>query len=132
MSKIIENVDDVKLLISKYEWLKDRVLKLLDYHYGQIEIQSIGYSNSDLEISFIIEECCRGTNFTEYHDVVVPIEWLFLDDEELERVKKEKKEADEEARRRQEQLNEMFRKKALEHEEREEYERLKKKFEGES
>lgn len=132
MSKIIENVDDVKLVISKYEWLKDKALKLIDYSYGQIEILDIEYSDNDLEISFMIEECCRGENFTDYHDVVVPIEWLFLDDEELKRVKKEKKEVEEEARRRQEELNEMFRKKAQERKDREEYERLKKKFEGES
>ena len=130
MNKIIKNIDDVKLVISKYEWLKNRAIELLDY-YGDIEILSIEHSDNDLEISYMTEECCRGENFTEYHDDVVPIEWLFLDDEELKRAKKEKKEAEEEARRKQEELNEMFRKKAQEHKDREEYERLKKKFEGE-
>lgn len=131
MSKIIENVEDVKLLISKYEWLKDKVIDMLDDDYdGHIEEISIEISDDDLEISFTTNDYCYGEHFNNYYDEVIPIAWLFLDDEELKKVKKEKKEAEEETRRMQEELNEIFRKQAKEQKEREEYERLKAKYEN--
>jgi hypothetical protein len=129
MSKIIENVEDVKLLISKYEWLKDRVIDLLDDDYdGNIEEINIGVSDDDLEISFETNHYCYGEHFTGYYDEVVPIAWLFLDDEELKKIKKEKKEAEKEARQRAEELKEIWKKQAKEQEERAEYERLKAKY----
>ena len=130
MSKIIENVEDVKLLISKYEWLKDRVIEMLDDYDGNIEEISIGFSDDDLELSFTTNGYCYGEHFNNYYDEVIPIAWLFLDDEELEKVKKEKKEAEEEARRMQKELNEILKKQAKEQKEREEYERLKAKYEN--
>lgn len=130
MSKIIENVEDVKLIISKYEWLKDRVIDMLDDYDGYIEEISIEFSDDNLEISFTTNDYCRGEHFNNYYDEVIPIAWLFLDDEELKKVKKEKKEAEEEARRMQEELNEILRKQAKEQKEREEYERLKAKYEN--
>jgi hypothetical protein len=130
MNKIIGNVEDVKLLIDKYERFKDRIFELLRGFYdGCIEEINIEYSDDDLEISFTANIYCRGERFGEDYCIVLPIAWLFLNDEELKEAKKRKKEEEEEKKRKQEELNEIFRKKAQEQEDREEYERLKAKFE---
>jgi hypothetical protein len=125
MSKIIENVDDVKLLINKYEWLKEQSERLFDDECFD-EIEGLEWDDDDLTIYY--STYYKGC--IEYLDVTVPIAWLFLDDEELEKVKKEKKEAEEETRRMQKKLNEILKKQAKEQKEREEYERLKAKYEN--
>jgi len=131
MSKIIENIEDVKLLLSKYEWLKDRVIELLDGFYdGHIEEISIENSDDELEISFTTYDYCYGEHLNESYDIVLPIIWLFLDDEELKKAKKEKKEEEEEIKRKQKELNEIFKRRAQEQKDRKEYERLKAKFEN--
>lgn len=129
MSKIIKNEEDVKLIISKYEWLKDRVSDLIDYTDKLDEILSIEFSDDDLTVYFTTYYYCYGECNTEHCNDTFPIAWLFLNDEELEKAKKEKKEAEEEVIRKQKELNEILKKQAQEQKEREEYERLKAKFE---
>ena len=125
MSKIIENVEDVKLLINKYEWLIEQSEKLFDDRCFD-EVERLEWDDDDLTIYY--STWCSGE--VEHLNVTVPIAWLFLDDEELEKEKKKKKEAEEEERRMQKELNEMIKKRAQEQKEREEYERLKAKFEA--
>jgi len=125
MSKIIENVEDVQLLLSKYEWLKEQAERLIsDYHFSEIENIEIDDDNCML-ISY--STYCRG--YTDHENESVPIKWLFLSDEELKKAKEEKKKEEEEIKRKQKELNEIFKKRAQEQKDREEYERLKKKFE---
>jgi predicted Fe-S protein YdhL (DUF1289 family) len=124
MSKIIENIDDVKLLINKYEWLVDQSKRLLDNRWRN-EVESLKWNDDDLIIYY--STYCKGCY--DHDSEIVPIAWLFLDDEELEKAKKEKKEAEEEVRRKQKELNEILKKQAQEQKDREEYERLKAKFE---
>lgn len=125
MSKIIENIDDVKLLINKYEWLIGQSERLFDDSYVD-EVERLEWYDNDL----IIYYSTYWKGEIEHLSVAVPIEWLFLGDEELKKAKKEKKEEEEEVRRKQEELNEIFRKQAKEQKEREEYERLKAKYEN--
>jgi len=125
MSKIIENIDDVKLLINKYEWLIEQSERLVDDRWFD-EVERLEWYDNDLTIYY--STYCFGS--IEHTNTSVPIEWLFLDDDELEKVKKEKKEEEEEIRRKQERLKEIIRKQAQEQKEREEYERLRAKFES--
>jgi hypothetical protein len=127
MSKIIENVEDVKLLINKYEWLVEQSERLFDDRCFD-EVERLEWDDDDLTIYY--STWCSGE--VEHLNVTVPITWLFLDDGELEKAKREKKEAEEEERRMQKELNEMIKKRAQEQKEREEYERLKAKFEAEN
>lgn len=123
MSKIIKNIDDVKLIISKYEWLIGQSERLFDEKYFD-EIERLEYCDNDLRVYY--STYYRGD--IEHLDVIVPIEWLFLNDAELEKAKKEKEEEEEEVRRKQKELNEILKKREREQKEREEYERLKAKF----
>lgn len=125
MSKIIENIDDVKLLINKYEWLIEQSERLFDDRCFD-EIERLEWDDNDLIIYY--STWCSGE--IEHLKATVPIAWLFLNDEELEKAKKEKEEAEEEIRRKQKELNEILKKQAQEQKDREEYERLKKKFEA--
>jgi hypothetical protein len=127
MSKIIENVEDVKLLINKYEWLVEQSERLFDDRCFD-EVERLEWNDDDLTIYY--STWCSGE--VEHLNATVPITWLFLDDGELEKAKREKKEAEEEERRMQKELNEMIKKRAQEQKEREEYERLKAKFEAEN
>jgi hypothetical protein len=127
MSKIIENVEDVKLLINKYEWLVEQSERLFDDRRFD-EVERLEWDDDDLTIYY--STWCSGE--VEHLNATVPITWLFLDDGELEKAKREKKEAEEEERRMQKELNEMIKKRAQEQKEREEYERLKAKFEAEN
>jgi predicted Fe-S protein YdhL (DUF1289 family) len=124
MSKIIENIDDVKLLINKYEWLVDQSKRLLDDRWLD-EVENLEWNDDNLIVHY--STYCKGCYDHDCENV--PIAWLFLDDEELEKAKKEKKEAEEEVRRKQKELNEILKKQAQEQKDREEYERLKAKFE---
>lgn len=134
MTETIKNINDVKLLISRYELLQYKIIEVIELFYDyDINIEEIHieeYSDNDLNVSVTTNNYCRGEHWNEYYDIVFPIAWLFLDDEELKKVIKEKKETEEEARRKQEELNEIFRKQVKEQKEREEYERLKTKYEN--
>ena len=115
MSKIVKNIDDVKLLLKKYEWLKDKVLNIVDDivdYDGNIDEEEVNIelSGDNLEISFTTDQYCYGEHSHNYYTTVFPISWLFLDDEELEKAEKEKEEAEEEAKRKLEEKNEMLRK----------------------
>lgn len=126
MSKIIENIEDVKLLINKYEWLAEQAERLVDDRWFD-EVERLEWQDDDLLIYY--STYYKGC--IEHLNTAVPIEWLFLDDDdELEKVKKEKKEEEEEIRQRQKKLNDIIRKQAQEQKDREEYERLRAKFEA--
>lgn len=125
MSKIIENVDDVKLLINKYEWLIEQSKRLFDDNCFD-EVERLEWEDNDLTIYY--STWCSGD--VEHLKVTVPISWLFLGDKELEKAKRKKKEEEEEIRRKQKELKEILKNQAQEQKDREEYERLKAKFEG--
>lgn len=125
MSKIIENIDDVKLLINKYEWLKEQAEKLFDDYWFD-EIEMLEWDDDDLTIYY--STFCRGD--VEHCSETVPIAWLFLSHEELEKAKRKKKEEEKEIKRKQKELNEIFKRRAQEQKDREEYERLKAKYEN--
>lgn len=126
MNKIIENIDDVKLLINKYEWLKDRAIDMIDDNDFD-EIQNLEWSDDDLTIYY--STYCYGCY--EYNiTLTVPISWFLLNDEDLKKAKEIRRQEIEEARARQKEINEAFRRQAELQKERKEYERLKVKFEG--
>ncbi len=126
MSKIIENIDDVKLLINKYEWLMEQSKRL--FHDSWLdEIESVEWDDDNLIIHY--STYCKGCY--DHDSEAVPIEWLFLTDEQLKEAQEQKKKCDEESRRRLREVKERFEKMAQEQKDREEYERLKAKFEVE-
>ncbi len=125
MSEIIKNIEDVKLVISKYEWLEKQAERLVDDQFFD-SVDSIEFSDDDLDIYY--STCCRGCFDRDF--VSVPISWLFLSDEELSKVKKERKRREEEERQHQKELKEALEKQAQEQKDLIEYERLKKKFES--
>lgn len=125
MGAIISNVEDVKLIISKYQWLEKQAERLVDDQFFD-DINYIDFDNNDLHINY--STYCKGCSDRDF--VSVPIEWLFLSDGELSKVKEEKRRQEEEERQRQKELKEALEKQAQEQKDRIEYERLKKKFEG--
>jgi len=122
---MIKDIEDVKLIINKYEGLMAQAERLVDDRWFD-EIERLECDDNDLTIYY--STYCYGE--TEHLDTSVPIKWLFLDDDELEKVKKEKKEEEKEIRRKQEKANKIAREEAQEQKDREEYERLKAKFEA--
>lgn len=125
MSEIIKDTADVKMIIAKYEWLKEQSDRLIIDHSYLDEINSIDFDDDKLIISYT--RYYKGSY--ERDEDSVPIEWLFLTDEDLSIAKAkmidEKKRILEEQRR----LSEAIRLQAQERKEREEYARLKQKFE---
>ena len=127
MGAIISNVEDVKLIISKYQWLEKQAERLVDDQFFD-DINYIEFSEDNLNISY--STYCKGCSDRDF--VSVPIEWLFLSDEELSSAKEERRRQEEEVKQRQKELKEALEKQAQEQKDRIEYKRLKKKFEGES
>ena len=120
----IENINDIKLLINNYEFLEEKAGTMItDEQFDEVE--KVEWIDDDL----IIYYSTYYKGCIEHLNTSVPIEWLFLSNDELEKVKKEKKEEEEEIRQEQERLNEIIRKQAQEQKDREEYERLRAKFE---
>jgi len=92
MNKAIQNIDDVKKAIDTYYRLRYEVAKLLDANNydGTIETIDIDYRNDNLAIVLTTDSDCWGEHFTKNYCFNIPIEWLFLDAEELEKAKREK------------------------------------------
>ena len=126
MSEIIKDIEDVKTIIAKYEWLKEKADKLIIDHLYIDEINDVNFEADKLVISYT--RYYKGCY--ERDEDVVPIGWLFLSDDDLTNAKikmiDEKKRIVEEQRR----LSEAIRLQAQEKKDREEYARLKAKFEG--
>ena len=126
MSEIIKDIEDVKNIIAKYEWLKEKADKLIIDHQYVDEIDDVNFEADKLIISFT--RYYKGCY--ERDEDVVPIEWLFLSDDDLRNAKTkiidERREIAEEQRR----FKEALKLKAQEQKDREEYARLKAKFEG--
>jgi hypothetical protein len=124
---------DVRDAVHIYHWLKDRCEDLIvdNWLRSRATVHSVHiYKNDDgvemLNICFDYY-CCGETDFDEDN---VPMDWLFLSDEELEKARTEerdrRKQIEEEAER-QREINEAEKK---ERKEREMYERLKTKYEN--
>lgn len=126
MSEIIKDIEDVKTIIAKYEWLKEKADKLIIDHLYIDEINDVNFEADKLVISYT--RYYKGAY--EMDEDVVPIGWLFLSDDDLTNAKikmiDDKKKILEEQRR----LSEAIRLQAQEKKDREEYARLKAKFEG--
>lgn len=126
MSEIIKDIEDVKIIIAKYEWLKEKADKLIIDHLYVDEINDVNFEADKLVISYT--RYYKGAY--ERDEDVVPIGWLFLSDDDLTNAKikmiDDKKKIVEEQRR----LSEAIRLQAQEKKDREEYARLKAKFEG--
>lgn len=125
MSEIIKDIEDVKNIIAKYEWLKEQAERLIIDHLYIDEITDVNFEADKLVISYT--RYFKGSY--ERDEDEVPIEWLFLSDDDLSKAKikmiDEKKRIMEEQRR----LSEAIRLQAQEKKDREEYARLKAKFE---
>lgn len=117
--------DDVKMIIAKYERLKEQSSRLILNKFKFSEVKSIDYEDDDLIIYY--ETYSKGAYYND--EERVPIEWLFLDDRQLEIAKQNKRLEDLEIREKEKKLNDFLKKQAQEQKDREEYARLKAKFE---
>jgi hypothetical protein len=128
MSKIIENNEDVVKLISRFHWLTGQAERLIYVDdFKDVEVTDLSFEGNDtLIIQF--NYSFKTTNTCEM-ELAVPIEWLFLNDEELEAAKKEKLEENWEYINMKKELLEMMISGANEAHDREEYSRLKMKYE---
>lgn len=117
----MNNIKEVKKILSDYEELVEKSKRLID---GNFSVESVEMANDDDYL--LIGYYCWTWEQTQYE--TVPISWLFLSDEDLSKAKEEKRREEEERKRRIKMLENQ----KHEEEERAEYERLRKKFEGEN
>ena len=124
MDTQIKNIDDVKSIINKYQWLKNKAVNFVDINNHYDEITNLEIEGDDV----IIYYSTYDSGETDYYSKVVPISWFFLNDDELKKAKKEKEEAEKLAEQKLKEKNKLYEKQEQERKEREEYERLKAKF----
>lgn len=123
----LSNVREIQCLIDQYSALKDRVGFAIQQDPDDIDY--ITYDSGQINVTGSYWDFHCQEN--EYFNETFPCEWLFLDDEELREKIWEKRRADHEAQRLKELAEEEETKRRAEEREREEYERLKAKYEGE-
>lgn len=120
----IENINDVKLLINNYEFLEEKAETMItDEQFDEVE--KVEWIDDYL----IIYYSTYYKGCTEHLSTEVPIEWLFLSNDELEKEIEKKEKKEKAIALKQKKINEIIRKHAQEQKDREEYERLRAKFE---
>ena len=128
MNNPVETIDEARLIIDKYEWLRDKAFDLVD-DSDLDEVTNLEFDENDKD-TLIIYYSTFYMGYASFDSISVPIAWLFLSDDKLAEAKKERREAKKEAEQRQKELNEIAAKQEQERKERAEYERLKTKFES--
>ena len=114
--------EEVIETINNYHMLLDIVDEIVDFSPNYIIVE-------DGKIRVEGESMYCGCSYDETD--IIPVDWLFMDDEELEEAKRLRRIEEEEKRKAAEKAAEEQLKIKREKEERELYEKLKAKYEGE-